>query len=208
MSKRLYPILVIALMASLVFPRVMSPLRAQGLEERLKISRENSDALQQQQTTEFSQKLRTLQEEKAQKIQETVETRREEMEEKKADILEKRSENFEEFGSRLSQRFTLYKTRLSMIIDRLQSRLEKLEAEGTDTSAAQAKLDEATGLLSEASATGNSSVQIFTSIQVGDTSVVTSEIQAGQEKAQVTRQTYVEVMQTVKETIKLIREIQ
>jgi len=208
MSKRLYPILVVALMASLVFPRAISPLRAQGLEERLKISRENSDAVQQRQNAEFSQKLRTLQEDKAQKIQETVETRREEMEEKKSDILEKRSDNFEEFGSRLSQRFTLYKTRLSMIIDRLQSRLEKLEAEGKDTSAAQAKLDEATVLLSEASETGNSSVQIFTSIQVGDTSVVSSEIQAGQEKAQVTRQTYVEVMQATKDTIKLIREIQ
>lgn len=208
MSKRLYPILVIALMASLVFPRVVSPLRAQGLEERLKISRENSDAVQQRQTAEFSQKLRTLQEDKAQKVEQTVETRREKMEEKKTDILEKRSGNFEEFGSRLSQRFTLYKTRLSMIIDRLQSRLETLEGQGKDTTAAQAKLDEAKELLSEADETGNSSVQIFTSIQVGDTSVVSSEIQAGQEKAQVTRQTYVEVMQAVKETISLIREIQ
>lgn len=206
MSKRLYPILVIALMASLVLPRVVSPLRAQEIGDKVRLSREGS-AEQRQNNQAFVERLRNSQQDRAREIRELARQKAEEAREKRADPLEQRADNLEEFGSRLQQRFTLYKTRLSMVIDVLQSRLEKLEAAGRDTSEAQAKLDEAQEKLAEASDSGSASVQVFTSVQAGDTSIQLNEITTAHEKVQVTRENYAEVMSILKEAIVIIRAL-
>lgn len=211
MSKRLYPILVVALMASLVLPRVVSPLHAQDLDEQLKIASEQGREIQQQNRA-FSQKLRNLQQEQKTTVQpETRVDRRDLLRDVnrkdllREDVLEQRAESDEAFGSRLQQRFTLYKTRLYMIIDKLQARIERLNAAGKDTTAAQTKLDEAQALLQDANTSGSSAVQLFTGIQLGDLSVQSSELEAAREKAQATRDLYFQVMKLLQETIAILR---
>ncbi|MCA9373422.1 hypothetical protein KC921_05010 [Candidatus Woesebacteria bacterium] len=77
---------------------------------------------------------------------------------------ERRSEFAQQHAERIERRYALYAERLLNLADRIEARAQILSADGTDVSAALAKVTEARTLIESAQSSGDEAVTEFRSI--------------------------------------------
>ncbi len=104
-----------------------------------------------------------------------------------------RSERAQNHGERIEKRFAFYEERLRNIAARIQIRITTEKTAGKDTSAAQAALDKANTLLTQAVADGKLAVGMFQNISVAVWSTQAPEVKAAIEQANKARSGFVQV---------------
>lgn len=104
-----------------------------------------------------------------------------------------RTERAQNHGERIERRFAFYAQRLTNIATRIQTRIDTQKAAGKDTATAQAALDKAKTLLTQAVADGKQAVTMFQNISVAVWSTQTPEVKAAIEQANKARTGFVQV---------------
>lgn len=154
--------------------------------------------------------------------QEKIETRQENREDRLASRSAKRAEvreNIQEkrqevrahvaevHAKRLEKRFEVYGKRLESIIERLQARIDILQTNGKDTTAAQAKLDEAESALTQAKTKANSAVSTFESVDPDQYEAQRSLALQAADIAKEAREDFQEVQSLLKEVVALLKAL-
>jgi len=115
----------------------------------------------------------------------------------------KRDERTERHAVRLQERFDNYYERLNKIIEKVQTRLTNLSADGKDVSASQSKLDEAKSKLTLAKTLADESVALFNSIEADKFETQKTIIQSAKDKANEARKVFIEAHRLIKDAVKL-----
>jgi hypothetical protein len=110
--------------------------------------------------------------------------------------------------ARLSAHFNFYSKRLANLLNKLQSRIMKLKADGRDVTNAQGKLDEAKAKLIDANATKLKAIQAFKLVPTATNSAQRRNmILAAQDLSQQARELFVETVRLMQQTLKLIKAL-
>ncbi len=115
----------------------------------------------------------------------------------------KRDERTERHAVRLQERFDNYYERLNKIIEKVQTRLTNLAADGKDVSSSQSKLDEAKSKLALAKTLADESVALFNSIEADKFETQKTIIQSAKDKANEARKAFIETHKLIKDAVKL-----
>lgn len=177
LAKRLSPIIVIALLAILVLPRP-SFIRAEGLTNS---TVQAVTSVQQEQQNQFTEKLRNLNTNKKTGASEA----------RTAAAEKGKTDKIVQFSNKLHDRFRLYDSRLTQILDRLQERITTYKEQGKDTTDAQAKLDKARRQLETAQQNSESAVNMFGVLSGGVSEEERAQAKGAEEKVTLARQDYI-----------------
>lgn len=118
---------------------------------------------------------------------------------------DKRAENH---ANRLNERFGNYYDRLNKIIEKVQTRLTNMMADGKDVDASQVKLNEAKTKLEAAKALGDESVLLFNSIEADKFEAQKDIAISAKDKANEARKAFIESHKLIKESVKLARGLE
>lgn len=110
-------------------------------------------------------------------------------------------------AERLGKRFTVYYTRLSMMIEKVQKRIDALKAEGKDTTAAQAKLNEAKIALESAKKQADTSVSEFKDIDPDKYAEQRTQALQARDIAETARELFQKVLRLLKEAVSLLKDL-
>jgi hypothetical protein len=107
---------------------------------------------------------------------------------------------------RLNQRYQLYFMRFSRLMAKVQTRLDKMEAAGYDTEAAQAKLNQASMALDAAQDKADEVLEQFSAVDPENYPTQRTQALAARDAAQEVHLLYREVQRLLVETIQLMKE--
>jgi hypothetical protein len=102
-----------------------------------------------------------------------------------------RSERAQVHGERLDRRFAFYAQRLTTIATRIQTRIDTKKQTGADVATAQAALDKAKLLITQATSEGAQAVSLFENITVTTWDLQAPQIKAAIEQANKARMSFV-----------------
>ena len=231
MTKTFITNLFIGLVAFLVFSGVASIASAQEEDDSLtpaQMRQEKLEELSEQKAEKQAQMQEQRDEQKAimderreamasqtDAMREKVEERREDMasrtdavrekiEERKAVISERIKNRILALADNVTRKMKAAIGRLTQIIGRFETRIDTLEARGVDGSAAQAKLDEATGHLARASSILENEVNTHVDATVGSDDP-RAAWQAGKAKFSEAREAIRSAHQAIREALALLK---
>lgn len=130
-----------------------------------------------------------------------VTERMEKRQEKRNEIAQKHAENLE-------LQFNNHFTRLMTLASKIQTRIDALNADGKDTTAAQAKLDAGKTSLESAKSLGTDAVSAFLAIDTTTTEEHKTQVDAAKAKAMKAREAYISSMKLLKEAIVAVASLQ
>lgn len=111
-------------------------------------------------------------------------------------------------SNRLGQSFNVFYRRLSVVITKIQTRLDNLKADGKDITASQAKLDEAKVKLEAAKVAGEEAVKLFNSISKEKYEEQKTVVLSARDKAIEARKLFLEAHKLLKETVRLAKGLE
>jgi membrane-associated HD superfamily phosphohydrolase len=142
-------------------------------------------------------------------LRERIQTRMENVKERMQERVDtrqiRRDARAEKHAERLQTRFTNYYDRLNKIIEKVQTRLSNLLADGKDVTLAQNKLDEAKTKLSEVKVLADESFSLFNSIEADKFEEQKAVALSAKDKANEARKLFIEAHKLIKEAVKLGR---
>lgn len=146
--------------------------------------------------------------ERREEIREQIKDKREDL---KATVSAKRQEFRSEVAAmhanRLDNRFGFYHRRLNTVIEKMQTRINKLKENGKDVTAAQTKLDEAKAKLAEANKYSMDSIAKFRSIDPAKYAEQKAIALEARDLAAKGREAFVATTKLLKECLELLKAL-
>lgn len=105
----------------------------------------------------------------------------------------------------LQARFTYHYDRLNAILGKIEAIIDKKVTEGINMDAAKVKLDEARVKLEQAKTIGSQAIAAFKALNPDKLNEQKTEIKAARDLAVKARQTFIDALQLMQQTVKLIR---